>query len=453
MRGRVEAYARQLKQSTVDSVRSASALKVDSRRAALQRFFSDPENARTQAAQVKTHVLANLKALLLEFEEKAMANGIHVHWAEDRAEANSIILELCERHAGENRTIVKAKSMITEELHLNDHLSEAGFVPIETDLGEFVVQIDGDTPSHIVTPIIHKTRQDVARSFDRENLGPYTEIPEELALQARDHLRLKFREASIGISGVNFAIASTGRIVLVENEGNNRYSATAPDTHIAVMGIEKILPNEACLALFLPLLASSATGQQLTTYTHLINGPRAEDEADGPRNVHIVLVDNGRTKVLAGDYREILSCIRCGACLNVCPVYRQSSGHAYGHVYSGPVGAVLAPALDGIAAHPDLPKASTLCGSCEEVCPVKIRIPHLLLKLRNEAVEARVTDDPVPWTAFKYAAIHPKMWRAGLTILPMAAKLPHPLKSQWKEFRDLPSPQTMAFRRWWNGRS
>lgn len=444
---RVEEFARQLSREKVNSVRSASALKTVARRYVLPTVFEDPSAAQEFAAQTKSFILDNLKSLLIEFEENCLRNGVHVHWARDAAEANRIILDLCRDASPNGGIIAKAKSMATEEIHLNDHLIEAGYTPVETDLGEFVAQIDGDTPSHIVTPIIHKNRREIAESFEREKLGPYSEVPEELAMQAREHLRDQFRQAVVGISGVNFGISSTGRLVLVENEGNNRYSTTQPRVHIALMGIEKLLPTESDLAVFLPLLAGSATGQRITSYVHFIKGPRQSDELDGPDAVHLVLLDNGRTKVLNGPYREILRCIRCGACLNVCPVYRQASGHAYGHVYPGPVGAVLVPAMN--KEYLDLAKASTLCGACQEVCPVKIPIPEMLLELRHE----QEGSSKLPWKQFRFGADHPRVWRAGLTMLPMASSLPHPLKKKWQEFRELPEPQEKSFRRWWRDRS
>lgn len=448
----VEQYARKLPQGKTDSVRSASAQKTQARITALASSFQDSEDARTKAAAIKDHVLDNLNELQAQLVEKCRENGIQVHFAKDGAEANAIIIGLCRASSPDGGIVVKAKSMATEEIHLNRHLEEAGYEPVETDLGEYVVQIDHDTPSHIVTPIIHKNRREIAESFEREQLGPYTEVPEELAMQARVKLREKFRNAKIGVSGVNFAVAETGRIVLIENEGNNRLSTTAPDVHIALMGIEKMLPTEADLPLFLKLLAASATGQQLTTYIHMISGPRREDEIDGPREVHLVLLDNGRSKVMEGPYREILRCIRCGACLNVCPVYRQASGHAYGHVYSGPLGAVLAPALEGIEKLGHLAKASTLCGACEEVCPVKIPIPGMLLKLRDQATRAGVIKDPVQWGLYATGATKPGPWRMGLSLLPMASKLAsHPMKKGWGEFHDLPQREGQAFREWWSG--
>lgn len=452
-RSPVEQFARRLPQAKTDSVRSASVQKTASRLTALANSFDDPEAARSEAARIKDFVLEHLDELLTQLTEKCEAHGVQVHRAKDAAEANKIILQIAKRVAPGGCVITKAKSMATEEIHLNKHLEQAGYEPVETDLGEYVVQIDHDTPSHIVTPIIHKNRREIALSFAREGLGEYTEDPGELAMQARVRLREKFHEAKIGVSGVNFAIAQTGRLVLVENEGNNRFSTTAPDVHIALMGIEKMLPREQDLPLFLKLLAGSATGQNLTSYVHFIAGPRREDEIDGPLEMHLVLLDNGRRKVLDGPYREILRCIRCGACLNVCPVYRQGSGHAYGHVYSGPLGAVLAPALEGVEQLGYLAKASTLCGACEEVCPVKIPIPSMLLKLRDEGTRAGAIKDPANWNLFAAGATNSGRWRLGLKLLPMAAGLaPHPMKSGWGEFHDLPKREGRAFRDWWKDR-
>ena len=449
----VEAFARQLAETTRDSVRATSVKVIESRKARLVDAFPDLEATRTQASQIKDFVLANISNLLSQLEMKCRLNGVQVHWAKDGESARKIILDICKEAAPDGGTIVKAKSMATEEIHLNKHLIDVGYNVVETDLGEFVVQIDNDRPSHIVAPIIHKNRREVAKSFEREGLGPYTESPEQLAAQARKHLRERFVEAKIGISGVNFAIAESGRLVLVENEGNSRLSTTAPDTHIAIMGLEKLLPSEADLPLFLKLLAGSATGQRMTVYTHLISGPRRKDEDDGPTAVHLVILDNGRSKVLNGPYKDILKCIRCGACSYVCPVYRQVSGHAYSHVYSGPLGAVLAPALEGIEALPELAKASTLCGACEEVCPVKIPIPRMLLQLRDEAMRKGVAENPIPWTLFTFGATSGLRWRAGLKMLPMARVAKHPLKNGWTEFRELPKKEGRDFRKWWNGRS
>jgi len=449
-RSPVEQYARKLPQEKTDSVRSATVKVTNARLTGLAASFEDPEAARTEAAKIKDFVLEHLDELLNRLVENCEKQGIQVHRAEDAAEANKIILQIAKRAAPGGGVVTKAKSMATEEIHLNEHLEHAGYEPVETDLGEYVVQIDHDTPSHIVAPIIHKNRREIARSFAREGLGDYTEDPSTLAMQARAHLREKFHEAKIGVSGVNFAIAETGRIVLIENEGNNRFSTTAPDVHIALMGIEKMLPREQDLPLFLKLLAGSATGQSLTTYVHLIAGPRREDEIDGPSEIHLVLLDNGRRKVLAGPYKEILRCIRCGACLNVCPVYRQGSGHAYGHVYSGPLGAVLAPALEGVDKLGYLAKASSLCGACEEVCPVKIPIPRMLLQLRDEGTRTGAIKDPANWNLYATGAVKAGRWKTGLKLLPMATGVvPHPMKSGWGEFHELPHREGRTFRDWW----
>lgn len=440
MRYRVEQYARKLSPKVTMSVRSASVLKYQARLSALPMSFAEPDAAREYAQAIRDYVLDNLGRLLLEFEANLVRNGIVVHWAQTAAEANATILDICKSVAGGEGVIVKGKSMVTEEIHLNRHLEGAGLHPIETDLGEFVVQLDGDCPSHIVTPIIHKSRQEVGRTFEREGLGDYTDEPEELTLRARGHLRRHFRKAKVGISGVNFGIASSGRLVIVENEGNNRLSTTAPDVHIAVMGIEKLLPSEACLPTFLKLLAGSATGQQITTYTHFVYSPRRDDETDGPCQVHVVLLDAGRTEILKGPFRSVLRCIRCGACLNVCPIYRQASGLAYDHVYSGPIGAVIAPLMGGPR---DLPYASSLCGACEEVCPVRIPLPDLLLRHRAS------TGSTLSWRAYAWVATKPSFWRFGLNLLPMVENMPHQLGSGWQEFRESPSADGRDFRRWW----
>jgi L-lactate dehydrogenase complex protein LldF len=401
------------------------------------------------AARIRAEVLERLPELLEQFERAARERGMHVHWAKDAESARTIVLSICRERAKPGAVVVKGKSMATEEIHLNAALETAGFEVVETDLGEFVVQLDGDTPSHIVTPIIHKDRHDVGRTFAHHCLGPSTSDPETLTAQARDYLRRKFRAAAVGISGVNFAIAETGRLVLVENEGNNRLSTTAPPTHIAVMGIEKLLATESQLGVMLSWLARSATRQAMTTYVHFISGAKRPDEADGPESVHVVLIDNDRSRIYGSEHRSVLRCIRCGACLNVCPVYRQASGHAYGHVYSGPIGAVLAPLLEGLERHPDLPKASTLCGACQDVCPVDIPIPDILLALRAERGE--VEGDP-PWHLYARFATHPWLWQVAIRHASLASHVPNPWLVAWKRERSLPEPDGVSFREWWRER-
>lgn len=455
MSSRVEQFARELSPLRVNSVRTATKTKTALRETALaQSLGPDWERFREEAARIKDEVLADLEGYLAKLESACRKNGVQVHRAPDAEAARSIILKLAfeaTRHSPPaTPTIVKAKSMATEEIHLNRALEEAGYDVVETDLGEFVVQLDRDTPSHIVTPIIHKNRFDVAKTFEREGLGPYTEEPTELTLQARKHLREKFRAASVGISGVNFAVAETGRLVIVENEGNNRLSTTAPRVHIALMGLEKVIPDESSLPMFLKLLAASATNQYVTTYVHFVSGPRREDEFDGPEEVHLILLDNGRSKVSAGKYRKILRCIRCGACQNACPVYRQATGHGFGHVYAGPIGAVFAPAIEGVEAQGELSKASSLCGLCEEVCPVKIPIPEMLLLLRDEYV-SKGGDPSGPWGAFAAAAGDPAKWRiaigAAQALGPFAALL-----RGWTDTREPPARVGRDFRRWWRDR-
>lgn len=450
MRPPAEQFAQDLDPRTRLAVHSASALKTQHRRDALDRSFVDPEEARTAAEATREYVLDHLHDLLIEFERNAIANGWQVHWASDAAAARDLITRIiADAPPG---PVVKGKSMATEEIHLNAAIEAAGRIVIETDLGEFVVQLDHDMPSHIVTPIIHKTRQDVAASFRKAGLGPETHDPAELSLQARRYLREAFRTAAVGISGVNFALVKEGAIVVIENEGNNRLSTTAPPVHIALMGIEKLLPSAADLPVFLRLLAGSATGQRITTYTHFIRGPRQADEADGPREAHLVLLDNGRSRIMNSEQRAILRCIRCGACLNVCPVYRQITGHGYRHPYSGPLGAVLAPSLEGLPAYGDLAKASTLCGACEEVCPVRIPIPDQLVRLRHQLVRQVGDPSPMPWPAYAALATNPARWRQALTMLPMAGALPFML-SGWTRVREAPRTSGPSFRDWWARRS
>lgn len=450
MRPPADQFGYDLDPRTRQAVHSASALKTQHRRDALDRAFTDSEAARHAAEATREHVLDHLHGMLLEFEHNAIANGWQVHWASDAASAREIIVRLIEE--APPGPVVKGKSMATEEIHLNAAIEAAGRTVVETDLGEFVVQLDHDMPSHIVTPIIHKTRQDVSASFVKAGLGLETHDPAELSLQARRHLREAFRTAGVGISGVNFALVKEGAVVVIENEGNNRLSTTAPPVHIAVMGIEKLVPSAVDLPVFLRLLAGSATGQRITTYTHFIRGPRREDEVDGPTAAHLVLLDNGRSRLMNSGQRAILRCIRCGACLNVCPVYRQITGHGYRHPYSGPLGAVLAPSLEGLRSHGDLVKASTLCGACEEVCPVRIPIPDQLIRLRHQLVRQVGDPSPMPWPAYAALATNPVRWRQALTMLPMAGAVPFML-SGWTRVREAPATSGPSFRAWWAGRS
>lgn len=333
---------------------------------------------------IRAHTIAHLDRYLEQFEANFEENGGRVHWASDAEEARRIVLEIAAQHGA--KRVAKSKSMVTEEIALNAALEKAGIEVFETDLGEFIAQQGGDHPSHIIVPVMHLTRQEVGQIF-AEKLGvPYTDTITELNAIARETLRAVYLTADLGITGCNFAVAESGSLCLVTNEGNGRMVTSLPRVHVALMGMERIVPTMADLSVMLQLLSRSATGQKLTVYTSLVSGPRRPGEPHGPEEMHVVIVDNGRSRALAGDLAEILYCIRCGACLNACPVYRTIGGHAYGSVYPGPVGSVVSPILGGIAAHADLPHASTLCGACLDVCPVRIDLPTLLLRLRRETV-------------------------------------------------------------------
>ena len=357
---------------------------ISDRRAGALAEVPEWEQWRERAAAIKAHTLENLPRYLEQFEERAQARGTTVHWARDGEEATRIVLELAER-AGSG-AIVKAKSMATEEIGLNHALEARGFEPLETDLGERILQLDGQMPSHIVAPALHLSRDDVADIFVRELRVERTNEPAELTAIARRILRESFAKASLGISGANFGVAATGSVLVLENEGNIRLCTSLPKIHVAVMGIEKLIPRFEDLALYLRLLPRSGTGQRLTSYQSILTG--ADPKQEGPREVHVVLLDGGRSELLRRDVdRQTLQCIRCGACQNVCPVYRSVGGHAYGAVYGGPIGAILTPHLAEGAQAAELPYASSLCAACRDVCPVKIDIPKSLLRLRAKAVE------------------------------------------------------------------
>ncbi|MDX1594686.1 MAG: LutB/LldF family L-lactate oxidation iron-sulfur protein, partial [Gammaproteobacteria bacterium] len=334
------------------------------------------------------NALAKLPELLERLEASCTRNGMTVHWAETVEEANAIVLDIVRRHEG--RSVIKGKSMVSEEMELNHHLEAHDIEALESDLGEYIVQLAGETPSHIIMPAIHKNTRQIAELFVEKLDGiEFTEDAEKLTAVARDLLRRKFFDADVGVSGVNFAVAETGTLVLVENEGNGRLTTTTPDVHVAVTGIEKVIERLEEVTPLLSLLPRSATGQNVTTYVNMISGPRREGERDGPREVHLVLLDNGRSRSYAdADTRQTLQCIRCGACMNHCPVYVRIGGHAYGTVYPGPIGEILSPQLLGCDEAGALPGASTLCGACGEVCPVRIPIPKMLVRMRREAVNA-----------------------------------------------------------------
>ena len=353
-------------------------------------IFSDVEAfeaLRVRGNAIRRRALLQLPELLERLEKKCTENGIQVHWAETTDEANRIVLRILEDHHAVR--LVKGKSMVSEEMHLNHFLAERGIESLETDLGEFIIQLDGETPSHIIVPAIHKNKQEIARTFHEKIPGtPYTEVVEELNAIARKTLRRKFHDGEVGLSGVNMAVAETGTLCLVENEGNGRMCTTVPPVHIAVMGLEKVVEKLSDVPPLLRLLTGSATGQLITTYVNMITSPRKSGEKDGPREIHLILLDNGRSTILSDEQlRQTLQCIRCGTCLNHCPVYTRIGGHAYGFVYPGPIGTILTPQMEGLDKTGAIPTASTLCNACEEVCPVKIPIPDLIRRLRDESYD------------------------------------------------------------------
>lgn len=413
--------------------------------------LSNWEELRSQARAIKDEVLLHLDRYLETFVKNAENRGAKVHWARDAAEANAIITRLTlERSA---RNVVKSKSMTTEEIHLNAALERAGMQVVETDLGEYIIQLADETPSHIIAPAIHKTKRQVAELFTSElGMAPTDDVA-QLTSMARSTLRERFATADVGISGVNFGIVETGTIVIVENEGNIRLTTSLPRTHIAVMGIEKLLPRFADLDVFLKLLPRSGTGQALSTYQSFITGTKRNASDEGPDEVHIIVLDNGRSRMLAHPVtRQSLACIRCGACLNACPVYQQIGGHAYGSVYPGPIGSVITPQLIGIQKAAQLPYASSLCGACREVCPVKIDIPRLLLHLRGEISEKQPKGRRKERFAFKlWAAImtRPKLYEKAAIAGRLFQRWFKPPVKAWTSGRDLRPIEAESFREQW----
>jgi len=412
---------------------------------------------REYAYATKMHVLANLDRYLTRLEANVAAAGGVVHWVRSGDEAASTIVDLARRHKAQ--TIVKSKSMTTEEIELNRFLHAAGVQVAETDLGEYLIQLAGERPAHFVVPAVHKSKGSIAALLS-EKLGiPRFDDAAQLTRAVRGELRQRFFAADMGVSGVNFAIADTGTIVIVENEGNARLTTTLPRVHVALMGIEKVIPRLADLAVFLTLLPRSATGQRMTGYVSFITGPRRAGEVDGPEEFHLIIMDNGRSSIHADRaMRECLACIRCGACLNSCPVFERTGGHAYGSVYSGPIGAVLTPLYRGLDVGRDLPFASSLCGACEEVCPVKIGLPRLLLELRSRIVRRRGASwmDRLFVRGWVATMMNPTRLRAAGRVvrilhhlaLRQRVPLPYPF-SEWSKARDLPPPAGPPFRDRW----
>lgn len=376
--------------------------------------FADVMLTREKAKNRKWDAIEHLDTHLENFEKRITARGAKVIWAENKDQALEAIGKICkERNC---KTLVKSKSMVTEEIHLNDYLESKGIESVETDLGEYIQQLDGEPPYHIVTPAMHKSKEDVAKLF-AEKLGvPGGLSPEELTLVARKKLREKYVQAEVGVTGANFIIADIGAIAVTENEGNARLSCAFPKTHIVVVGIEKVIPSIHDLALFWPLLSTFGTGQKVTVYNSIVTGPRQAGELDGPEEMIVILLDNGRTNLLENPTsREALYCIRCGACLNACPVYKNIGGHSYETTYSGPIGKVITPHLSGMKDYKHLSYASSLCGNCTEVCPVRINLHELLLDNRHEAVKEGNSSlaERLAWKAWKTASLNRSMMNMG----------------------------------------
>jgi L-lactate dehydrogenase complex protein LldF len=418
---------------------------------------------RDRARAMRADVVAHLDRHLATFAERLTALGGHVHWAADAAEAVRIVADIATSRGV--RTAVKSKSMVSEEIELNPGLERVGVRVVETDLGEWVVQLAHDHPSHIVAPILHMSREDVVGIFREQARAVDADVVDVPAMTAfaRRTLRQEFLRAEMGISGGNFGVAETGSVCLVTNEGNGRLTTTLPRIHVALMGIERIVPTMADLGAALRVLARSATGQALSVYSNVITGPRRDGEPDGPDEVHVVLVDNGRSRLLGTDLAEILYCIRCGACLNACPVYQALGGHAYGSVYPGPVGSVLTPALKGLGVFGDLPHASSLCGACREVCPVRIDIPRMLLALRARTVEEIGQPAWLSTGLWWYArlATRPRLFALAGSIAARLTRLvamdgwvrslPGPL-GRWTARRDFPAMPARSFQERWRAR-
>lgn len=459
----IDRFVRDLSEEVHATVYDGAKSTSEKRDKVLEQDFSDRLFAlRKTAGEMKQHTLEHLDEYLARAVERLEGHGVEVHFARDGEEANHTIFDILS--AAQVKRLVKAKSMVTEEIGLLPFLEARGIECVETDLGEFIVQIDEDKPSHIVKPIIHKNRRGIGQSFEREKLGPYTEDPQALTMMARAYLRKKYLGADAGITGANFVSAESGRLVVVTNEGNARFSLAATRLHVAVVGIEKLVPTDRDLALMLSLLARSATGQRLSVYTQFLSGKKAEGQPDGPEAMHVVFLDNGRARILADEYRSILRCCRCGACLNVCPVYRQASGHAYRSVYPGPVGSILSPLLAGEAFGDlaDLPKACSLCGACTDVCPVSIPLSDLLVRLRDKAKREghqRASTGTPSMKPYAALAASPAAWRAALWAGGVVDLAPEPMMkivpaaAAWLSSRKLPRWRGGQFRKWMRERA
>jgi L-lactate dehydrogenase complex protein LldF len=413
--------------------------------------FADVHLVRERAKNIKWKAIETLDQQLEEFELNFTKRGGKVIWAEDSAQAIAEIIAICD--AKNCKKLVKSKSMVTEEIHLNKALEAHGIESVETDLGEYIQQLDGEPPYHIVTPAMHKNKEDVAKLFHDKLGTPLNFTPEQLTLKAREILREKYTEAEVGVTGANFIISDIGAIAVTENEGNARLSCAFPKTHIVVVGIEKMVPSLTDLGLFWPLLSTFGTGQKVTVYNTLVTGPRQANETDGPEEMYVILLDNGRTNILKNPKtRESLYCIRCGACLNACPIYKNIGGHAYGATYSGPIGSVITPHLQGMADFKHLSYASSLCGNCTEVCAVKINLHELLLENRHESVEEGLApfSERMAWKVWKIASMRRGMMNMGNGNL--KNKVVNGLFTGWKEHRSDLEFSQKTFNEMWKDR-
>jgi len=433
--------------------------KYDAVRKGTQAQYQDWQAARQAASETKWEALNHLDHYLEEFVRNTEARGTKVFWASTGQEASDYILSVCRENNAQH--IIKSKTMTSEEIHLNAALEEAGYEVAESDLGEYIVQLREETPYHLVFPAMHLTRDEISETFTEKLGTPASNSPEELTMIARDVMRQKYISADIGLSGANFAIAETGMISITENEGNARLTTSVPRIHIALLGIEKVLPTLADLALFLPMLATAGTGQALTCYNSLLGGPRQDGESDGPEEFHIVLLDNGRTELLADpEQRDALHCIRCGACLNVCPIFRNVGGHSYGTTYQGPIGSVITPHLRGLQEWKHLSAASTLCGACTETCPVGIDLHHHLLQNRRNAVKELPSQvEQAAFRGFAFLMTHPALYRLATRLAPLLQKLHHLIQgrsidplSAWTRTRDFPAVDSQTFKDYWAAR-
>ena len=414
--------------------------------------FSNLELAKTRAAAIKQKAIENLDKYLIEFEANFIKRGGKVIWAQDGEEVVKEALEIMKR--ANAKTVVKAKSMATEEVHFNKALEEAGIESVETDLGEYIVQLRNEPPYHIVTPAMHLSKEDVAKTFNEKKGTPIDWTPEQITNFVRQELRLRYSKAEVGVSGANFMIADIGAIAVTENEGNGLMSMAFPKVQIAIIGIEKIIPSVADLDLFWPLLSTYGTGQSLTVYNTIYTGPKQTKETDGPEEMIVILLDNGRSTLLAEtEQRRALSCIRCGACLNACPVYQTIGGHSYGTTYSGPIGSIITPHFQGMEEFKHLSFASTLCGKCTEVCPVKIDIHKLLLINRKQSVDEKLSTKTENWVwhFWKKAMLkRSKMDKGGAKLKNFMIK--QFFKKQWGERRELPQVMNKSFNQIWRER-